>query len=1431
MHGPSRAAWVVGITLLLVLTAFGVGGLPTFSSHGPPSAHSFSLPIPTLSGANSATPTPAPAPHPQLENSFPEPRVSTSSIRVVGPDLPAGEYPSVWGVDHVPPGAPTPSLPWGGPPTVGYDHPALDPYSDLPGSGGNVTWNVTLPVDRSATMNQTDLYPTVWFGVDLTDPYGYDGQCLLELQFYPDTNGNYQLESGVWSAYAVGWQINLANGAEDTCFTAPVTSGHTAAPFQMVEGDTVTVRMSGWIGSPFGENITVTDTSSGVSGFLTAFNTTGNYPLDPAYLANNLDDALLWSTGGNLPVSFAFDTGWSANEPAHNAYGGCSPGGPTPSPLDPATPCGSYNPQSWANDTLQPWQFNTVRFFNHVTTQTATQLGFEQNFGGISWINPESMGSCLGRVGSAYCSYPWYSYSRTDGAIEFGATDYLSTVYDFGKYLQYDSTLSTSTAGLGYFPARNYTVPTAGTGDTLTITIDNLGTGTPTVYFLNYTLTATTTIDNLASGSYSINSVPGAGEAFDDYATSGSATMDADDTPWSSVRLAGVTDGITVTFELSGVAMTVGLHVNVPGGKGYVAIGSGFDLSVIATYSGLDTAQYTPVTWTNETNGATDTLDAGMYSLQALPLPGYNFTGWSVTGNAYLFDVHSNYTWLNVSTTGAAPMLTANFAATTGSGTVFLESVPAIGGTISFDGKTYDSGSSATVPDGTYKFTAAANASYTFETWSYSGDASMSDFPSPTEIVLQGGVSWVVALFHSAPAVTLATAGTGSGAVAFNGALQTGTVALSQVEATSYPLVAAAHAGSAFAGWTVSSHAALWVANPAAPVTSILVNATGTLTATFTAAPEVTVNFDPSGPGSITWNFNQIYSSPFANGTITPGVFVIAPTPNALSSFTGWVTAGGVSLSTLYSLNALGEWVTQYELIVTGAGTVTADFSGETVPVTFVDFPSSIGTIAKFTSASPPFSIDAGATGSVAPGSYTVSIMPGVTGVRWTATSNLTLSGASGTTVTVAVGGSGTLYALAVSAPSISITTVSPSIVESDVPFTVTATISGGTFPYSVDISLGQPLAGAYAYSCAPGQSTLVTTKAASVCTLSVTLPGSYTETVWANVTDVLKNFNSSSAAVQLLWPPTLTFTSPASSSQLSSTSNLSLAVGWTNTVPTAALPGLEETLGLIDQSTGAYVTDTPTPTHTGLASLWIPAASTNSATLGPADLLDGPHVAPGSYWVAVSFWSTAVLNSDGYPTLFLTTVEEPLTVADVQLLAPASGSSAAAGDVTLAYALNGPGISSAQLTVKNGSGLVATKDLPLQPSNGTGSVVLSLAAGSYTAILSTYNEVANAWLNSSSTFTITPLVSTPPPPPVYHNTTSVPGYVDYVYTGLLVLGTLIGLLVMWALTRRRREPPSPMAPLTPTPVPPAVAPGVPQGIPPGPAEWDETAPPRGGGR
>jgi len=65
-------------------------------------------------------------------------------------------------------------------PYIGHDEPSTLFYSDQPGAGNNVTWQLTLPKDPPTRPKQNgsggtfgfQLHPTFWFGMDMCDPNG-----------------------------------------------------------------------------------------------------------------------------------------------------------------------------------------------------------------------------------------------------------------------------------------------------------------------------------------------------------------------------------------------------------------------------------------------------------------------------------------------------------------------------------------------------------------------------------------------------------------------------------------------------------------------------------------------------------------------------------------------------------------------------------------------------------------------------------------------------------------------------------------------------------------------------------------------------------------------------------------------------------------------------------------------------------------------------------------------------------------------------------------------------------------------------------------------------------------------------------------------------------------------------------------------------------
>lgn len=1023
-------------------------------------------------------------------------------------------YPSAWGSSHLPPGAPVPATPagmtaaqfdseWSGNSSYhyvdgacygkwpadgqagydencyGHDEPGLEPFSNLPGSGGNVTWNVSLPVDRTPTQNQSDLYTAIWFGMNLYDPYGYDGQCFLELQMYPDTNGAGLVQTGVWSAFAVAWQIQLSTGQENPCYQAPLNLGNTTGGIQFNQGDALNVTMTGWVGSPYGENITVTDLTTHQSGSLNLYNHQLNYPLNPAYLTNNIDDSLTWSPGGDLPVSFAFESGHTFNGPSNDSYGGCNSGVPPPNAIDGATPCDSYDPQSWANDTLVPWHFYPTTFFNAHHRQVAVQVGFIQDFGGIAWIDPLSNGACLGRDGSEFCSYPWYSYLGAVGAYTFGATDYLGTTADFGQYDQYATTLEGDSSGLAYFAVNNFTAPLSG-GLSLRLVI--VGGGSVTI--LNHTTMSSITLPHLRAGGYSVNAVAPSGGAFQGYSATGGLALDAARTSWSSFTLSANAT-LTVTFGSSPLP-SVAVRFASSGANGSVGVDPGFIDPVRAQFTGLagvgfDT-QVTPASLTVPTAGVRS-LTPGMYSFLAYPPAGYVFSGWSSTSSVYVFTPESNYTWANV--TGAG-VVTAHYTASPVVGLVRVFDDPAQGGRVQLGGHLYASGTSIRLPVGAYPIVALPNATYAFDTWGALWSGTMSNFSRTSILLVQGGTTTVDALFNSTPIVTiLPSAG---GTVALRGVQTSGAVALPQVLNGNYPIAADPSPGFAFSGWTLSTPGKVSVLRLGSSITNLTVSGSGSITARFHAAPTTfSLTLDSLG-GSFAFATSTTVSARLALSSVSAGNYTLVPLGTPSTAFVDWTATGAVKVVRSYVANALLEYLPSYTLDLTGNGTLTGHFAPRTFPVTFVDEPSSTGAVLSISGSGGTTVLFGGGTANLVAGAYTLALSGGrVTAPGWTATSNLTLGGASGLTVPVTVAGSGTIYALAVSAPLLHSAIANPATPKVNTTVHVTVSVFGGTMPFTFAASSAASNP-AGALTCAAAVTTGSNTTVLS-CTPSTTGP------------------------------------------------------------------------------------------------------------------------------------------------------------------------------------------------------------------------------------------------------------------------------------------------------------------------------------------------------
>lgn len=966
-----------------------------------------------------------------------------------------GPHPSGWGLRGTPPGAealsaaPTPAGSWGGgggagsggapgsnwdnrfcaglwpgfsplsdenPQSYyasgcyGHDEPGVQFYSTLPGSGGNVSWKVTLPVDRSPTLNQSNLYSAIWFGMTLTDPYAWMDQCFLELQFYPDLTfynpgplfPNWTV-NGAWIGAAVAWQIEAKTGFENPCFYEPLYLNGNPGPafLNMTQGDQIAVTMTGWPGSTAGEQLAITDVTNGQGSNITLFNSTGNYPLNPSYTSNSYENGLEWTPGGEYPVVFAFETGHAGNFnwPNNNSFGGCSPGAVS-TPADPGAPCPSYDPGSWANDTARPWKIQVPTYFNAHATGQAAQVGFTQDFGGISLVSQLSGGACNGETGAAWCSYPWYSYSCSAHAFEFGATDYGGATSDFGKYNEYATGLQGNALGFGFYPPTNFSIPTCG-APTYSVTVGATGTG-GSAYFLSQPYATSTTVAGIGAGDYSLNAIPTAGSSFDHWAVTGGLSVALLSSAYTSVTVSG-NGTLTAVFSTS-PPMTKVTFSDVPFGK------IGLDPSL--TFNGPFTGTGNPIA--TLPNGAPWSLAPGIYSIQALPRAGYNFSYWSVSnGGAIVASASFPYTWLTVTGTQSAVTLTAWYAKTVAK--VVVEVVVFGNGSVTAGPLTVTNvgpGPAFGIVRGfagTHPISATPGVGADAVLWLYGPSGVMTNFSMSTYITTEQGFTLIEAIFYGVAPLTVATSSSSAGMVSFvspaSGPLSGGTA---QLTPGIYAIAADPSAGYAFTGWSTTG--GVTALSPSDAVTLLNFTAAGGITANFAAAvtsSTLTVGASGGAGGSVLLDGTASYTSPTAVASVSDGLHWVTATPQPGWVFSSWSLSGSVS--------AVGTAVAgAQEINVTGTASVLAVFTPGLYPVTFVAWePEGTGASAA-TLTIGGHVLSTGETAWLTAGTYTATLTGPDDQVRaGTATSNLTIgAGHPATGVQVTVLGSGTLYAI-----------------------------------------------------------------------------------------------------------------------------------------------------------------------------------------------------------------------------------------------------------------------------------------------------------------------------------------------------------------------------------------------------------------------------------
>jgi len=1087
-RGLALAVALIATIAVLVPTASGPSSAPPVPSghlaKGPASVPSALSPTPLGHGVSAPSRSPPSAPSLRL-----------GSFEVPGP------HPAAWGPSGTPPGAEAlgrvldplgPSgtgtqssdnrscaglWPWGtndsnsqsyyAPGCTGADEPGIGFYSALPGSGGNVTWNATLPMDRSPTQNQSDLYDAVWFGLTLSDQLGWMHQCFLELQFYPDElftdhtpqDPNWTV-NGRWTAAAVAWQIDDATGMEDPCFYQDLYNGTaTSGPsyFNMTEGDRLSISMNGWMGSPYGENVTVRDLTENQASVVHLWDAVGNYPLDPAYSANDVDNGIQWTTGGEYPVLFSFETGHAANPvyPENNSYAACSPGKPPATPTYPSVPCPSYDASSWANDTLSPWQIGVPTFFNASAIDHPSQVAFTQTFGGVNTIPAIGGSACNGQIGSAWCSYPWYSYSCLTHAFNFGATDYPGVSDDFGQFYEWTQTAQNNVLDIYYYPPANYSIPACGqTSYTVAVGTTGASSGA-SVSFLSQDV-ASGTFPDLLPGSYSIFPHGTSLATFDHWVTSGAVSiLGSPDDEWATLEVDG--DGsVSADFTLTPALTTVtfdDVGTTVPGTIVVSPERTFTDGRPIGTFP----------------TGGSISLAAGIYGVEALPSPGSNFTDWTSTGGSVsMVAVDYPLGLLDVTSAGGTATVTARYAPSPDGATMFVQVYG--NGTVTFYQNTTTSFAAVNVTVGAYPISEVPAPGWTFYEWDYAPSMSMTDFAPTSNVSLENGSSWLYAFFNQTPVlenVTLVDAPASAGEIAVGGpgfAVPSGTTLAAPPGLTA--LLSFPASGYAISTWSVNSSSAAWIEGTGWDP-NVLINASVTITATFLPTSDGNLTFvvAPASAGFIEFNdvpyFNGDYNASVGTGTHFLDAYPLA----------GWQLSG---LSASGGASGLAGNPFGYSVGFAGpTGTITAEFLPVLEPISFAAT-AQTGVSLDLNGTT----LGVGDTAWLPDGTYPVSLVyPSAIEqfVGWSSSPSTEFSLASSslasTTLTLGPFSAGTIVALIDGPMTIPSFTASPAVFDLGRSTTVSVTALGGTGPLGYSFASLPP--GCFGpgptFSCTPG--------------------------------------------------------------------------------------------------------------------------------------------------------------------------------------------------------------------------------------------------------------------------------------------------------------------------------------------------------------------------
>lgn len=325
----------------------------------------------------------------------------------------------------------------------GHDEPAIDPISNVPGTGQDITWTIKLPTSSRAR-SLLDFGPTFWVGATLSDPSSLANSVFSELQFYPDSTlapqsgtdintactplgFNVNPDPGTWSVCDFSWGLygNTSTGFTEVPAYVSVLdqTSDPSQPLYLHSGDRIRVHIfdSGDAGND-AEQV-ITDLTTGQSGtmIMNSNATTGagsganpgvgDGPLTLPYSTNTTNNAMPWGVVDGTPFAFSWEIGHS-NIYTHPTQAECVPG---------QWDCFSYDTTADGWRAIDPLQIQSVTFDAGRQHDVAPQSWATNDSQGGSGEDAEWCGS-YDTAGTNMCTFPWYTYNPRVNAILIGTT-------------------------------------------------------------------------------------------------------------------------------------------------------------------------------------------------------------------------------------------------------------------------------------------------------------------------------------------------------------------------------------------------------------------------------------------------------------------------------------------------------------------------------------------------------------------------------------------------------------------------------------------------------------------------------------------------------------------------------------------------------------------------------------------------------------------------------------------------------------------------------------------------------------------------------------------------------------------------------------------------------------------------------------------------